>query len=67
MDTKELLNSSELPQKKPFHHRDEKASFYSFQKNNQLFFLVVCITAHELVHTSCSIHQLRLTSVERVR
>ena len=40
--------------------------FYLFKKS-RLFFLAVTVTAHELINTTCCIHQCRFTSIERVR
>ena len=36
-------------------------------RTKELFLLTVTVAAHELINTTSCIHQLRLTSIERVR
>ena len=43
------------------------ASLYRFEKLLFPCFHMFAVTAHELVNTSCSVHQFGFTSVERVR
>ena len=43
------------------------AFLFSFSKDNILFLRSLTVAAHELIDTSCSVNELALTSVERVR
>ena len=47
----------------------EQPFFYALNSLNgkSLFLITVTVAAHELVNTSCSIHQFRFTCIERVR
>ena len=43
------------------------AFLFSFSKDIILFLRSLTVAAHELIDTSCSVNELALTSVERVR
>ena len=42
----------------------ENLLFFHLSRKIELFLLTVTVTAHELINTTCCIHQFRFTGVE---